>query len=522
MNARQLLWATLALAFLAAGCTVQTMVPHTKGKVMISSQRTTSKALAGARPFVQTGAPHQKIQGLPAAKHAVPARLAKSATWSANHTRTRDLSADTDIASMSYTLTNLDPNSGEAAVTDAIDPWWPYIDLFLTPGQKYRIIVTVNLTASAPGVAVGITQFGDQADFVVDDYYDTYVDLYVHPVGTPVFSPIVNPSTGAVSAFNSSTGAPVTGIGAATPVPGAVTTSDKFFYSTDAKLYYFNKAQASGYGAVYQWADVTQALSTASPIIDGSNVFLDGAAATPITIEAISSDPSYAGWFWVIGFDGTNYWIYTVDTNYGSAEWWSYDVYDPYYVQAYMLTGVSAGTPTVVPTGITADIYGDVFISYYVHGITSDPIDSGILEYYNGYYSTSLRNGTGDGTVTWASNNSVYTDVSFEGGRLFALGSPLTAPAWSGASPANTGTADVFVYDYYLNQLEYSPSPVANAFSGSLAGLASSSLSRPNRFAGPSENGFLYISQTDFAATPSVATQVLSKVGTDLSSVSAP
>ena len=213
---------------------------------------------------------------------------------------------------MTYKIVNLDPGSGEADIQDYLDPNYPYIDIFLTPGQNYRITVDVTLLQGSPaataGTNVGLgSSYGDSANIAVPaDGSDVWVDLFVHPVGGIV---IMNLLTG-LSTMNYVD--PATNLSGTHGISAAVTAvdpSDKFFYTSDTLLYYFNFAN----NTVYNWPSITSTTTTA--VIDGITGGTQVGSTGPITINAVCADPVYAGWFYVVGFDtGSNSWgVYWVN-----------------------------------------------------------------------------------------------------------------------------------------------------------------------------------------------------------------
>ena len=219
MNLKRLSWTALGLALVLGGCTVSTLSPPAaKGRVFITAGRALP---AGVKPA------------------KAPAKgLARTAH---RNLSARVLDAATDITSLTYTLTNLDTKETVGPVSVNLSSL--AIDLVLVPGDNYRIVVDVAITSTASGSQVGVTRYGDQADFTDDPYYDTYVDLYVHPTIATVFDPA---SVKGTTAATVDTYIPGSTARAATPTAlfGAKLTAspaDQFFFSPDAKLFYFNK-----------------------------------------------------------------------------------------------------------------------------------------------------------------------------------------------------------------------------------------------------------------------------------------
>jgi hypothetical protein len=98
----------------------------------------------------------------------------------------------------------------------------------------------------------------------------------------------------------------------------------------------------------------------------------------------------------------------------------------------------------------------------------------------------------------------IYTDVSWDKGKLWALTSPVKT--LGGAMP-HAGTANLVALDEYMNLLDITDSTgtvldFSKAYSASVPALSTSTaqLVLPNRFAGPIQGTVLYLSQTDFAA----------------------
>jgi hypothetical protein len=466
MNFKPLSWAVLGLAVLAGGCTIgNASAPSAKGRVFI----TAGKALpAGIKP-----AYHSK--GVQGASH----RLAGA----------RVLDAATDITSLTYTLKNLDTGVTEPAVTMNLSNLT--IDLTLNPGSSYRITVDVAITASAPGTNVGVSRYGDQADFTVDPYYDTYVDLFVHPTVAAVFDPVTATTT--VSALN-----PTTKSRASKPIFGTALTAgplDKFFYSPDAKLFYFNRAK----NAVFQWKDITKAIASGDKVLDGAQVgTLAGTGA--LDLYAACADPATADTLWVVGKDPATTpatWYYV---GISAATTGSPTLYDTADITNEITNAGSA--TTTVATGIAVDsTWSDVYISFY-NSDGASTVQSGVLQYYSDSYQSYSVVNTYDKATSTPAN--IYTDVSWDKGKLWALTGPVKT--LGGAMP-HAGTANLVALDEYMNLLDITDSTgtvldFSKAYSASVPALSTSTaqLVLPNRFAGPIQGTVLYLSQTDFAA----------------------
>ena len=167
-------------------------------------------------------------------------------------------------------------------------------------------------------------------------------------------------------------------------------------------------------------------------------------------------------------------------------------------------------------TGVAADPYGFAYVTFYDTSATAAPV-SGMVEFdtYNG--GSSIAQFIPDTSAGWTSANSIFTDAMYGGSNVYVLASPNTSAGTVGNS---TGTADVFVFDIFFDQLSTNPSPVAKSYPGTLTLTSGSSLVLPNKFAGPIQNGTLFVSQTDFALAPNPgASEYLSAVALDLSSV---
>jgi len=417
----------------------------------------------------------------------------------------KDISASTDIDFITYTITNLDPNSGEPDIFDYLDPFYPYIDVFLTPGNNYRVTVDVTLLSSSPlvasGASVGISGYGDSANIAVPaDGSDVWVDMSIHAQGIVIKNQIgtttmsyVDPTTGATAAPTFS------GLTTPTALP-----RDKFFYTSDSLLYYFNWTLNTVYG-------VTSVNTT--PAFAAATGFNGPANAAGFQISAICADPAYAGWFYVIG------------VNAGA---WELDVvnYDPaggvstavWYPVGTITPDLQFGrvTPTVVVTGVTADIYGFAYVTFYNYLPAGSTPVSGVAEFDSYLGGPAIASYIPNTTAAWTSSDSIFTDAMYNGSNIYVLASPNTSVAQ--AANHSTGTADVYILDTYLNQLSTNPSPVAQAFPGpSLPALTGGgSLLLPNKFVGTVEGGVFFLSQTD----PVVGgTEYLSKVSLDLSTV---
>ena len=163
-------------------------------------------------------------------------------------------------------------------------------------------------------------------------------------------------------------------------------------------------------------------------------------------------------------------------------------------------------------TGVTADPYGFAYVTFFNTG--AGPTISGMIEFDTFAGGPSIAQFIPDTSLGWTSANSIFTDVMYGGNNVYILASPNT----TAGLPNNTGTADVFIFDIFFNQLSANPSPVARSFNLGLPGLTGTSLIEPNKFAGPIQSGTLFVSQEDFSFV-GAQPEVLSGVSTDLTSV---
>lgn len=464
-----------------SACTVQvgaTKAKALQGRVLIGATRAVKGVAKPVKPAHSTSR-----SVLPRTAMAVP--------------RARNLSASTDISSMSYTVTDTG-SAGEAPITASIDPSYPFIDLFLTPGESYRIVVDVAITATAPGTNVGVTRYGDQADFTVDPNYDTYVNLTVHPSKMVVFDPAsILSASGNVAYYDP--GVPTTGTKAFLGTGKTMSAADKFFYSPDAKLYYFNKSD----NAIYLWPNIASGMSASNKVLGSSNL----AGSDTVQIFAACSDPTLPSTLWVVG----------QDTTAGTWNYYEVDVsatpnvlFTSSDITADLADGLT--TPTIVPTGIAVDsTYSDVDITFYSTNV--GVAQSGLLSYYSNSLYTTYPLLQTDRAFT-DSSSSIYTDVSWDQGKLWVLASPNT----STATPGNTGRADILTFDDFINPLTTFPTALHQDYSlnGKLGngGTPANTLYLPNRFAGSAQGSFLYFSQWNYSTTNAFGDHVLSRENT--------
>jgi len=477
MKANLILGAVLVLGTLSA-CTVQMgLTAAAKGKVIVAA----TTAQKGVK-----------------ARIAKPARIAGArsvgvAMRSAPVHQARDLAAATDISSMTYSLFDMD-NNGAPAGSGPIDKSNPSLDLTLNPGTNYRIVVDVVITSSAPGYTVGVTHYGDQADFLVDPSYDTYVDLTIHPTQALVFDP-ASVSGGNIKAYDP-VAHTVSTVSFFTD-PLTVSPSDRLFLGPDSRLYYFNKAANS----VYRWQDISKPMGTASAVLTGNALgSLPTVLLNSVSILAACADPVTADALWVVAVDASSTYHYFEVTTVSNTP----TVAD----QADITSDITSSglLPTVAVTGLAVDsTYSDVYVSYASTDTTVKPpvagttIQTGILQYY---YDTlepySIQ-------LTFPSQSpSIYTDVVWDQGKAWALLSPNTT--FGPTTLQAQGTANLVAFDDFLTQLTIPAAPP--------------NLSLPNRFAGPIQGSLLYLVQVDFNATAPFSSDTLTSVNTDSGSTS--
>jgi hypothetical protein len=490
--------ALAAALIVLAGCTIQIGGKTAGGRVIISAGTPTHHVISHSLAHNASGVMSRSlVHGKPHHSRATASRFA----------RARDLSAANDITSMTYTLINTDTS----AVVDSksIDPGYPYVDLFLTPGGNYRIVIDVAITSTAPGTNVGVTRYGDQADFTVDLYYDTYVDLSVHPTQALVFDPASVAGTSAkVNVFDPSDSSTTNWSMLSTAFTAGA--SDKFFYGPDASLYYFNRSA----NAIYKWTNIgtktaQTPMASSDKLIDGTQ--LGAAVGTgDIDIYAACADPWDASSLWFLGYDvdAATWNYYAVSINVASpsssSEWDTADVGSSFIDNS----SDTLADLTVVPTGIAVDsTWGDVYVTYYSKSSNDSKVYSDVLQFYGdslfAYYPATGSSQIVDNT------SSILTDVVWDQGKAWVLASPNTSLTGTSVS-SNTGTADIWTFDDYLSPLATFPTVKHQVYSGSIPSLsAQTALVVPNRFTGPVQKTTLYISQADFLA---VSNHVLSGV----------
>jgi hypothetical protein len=464
----------------------------------------TVRSASAAKAVKTAGTPYPLVRK----RHVLPVRPASAVVRSSRSVApgpSKDISASTDVDFITYKIVNLDPSSGEADIQDYLDPNYPYIDIFLTPGQNYRITVDVTLLQSslliAAGAAVGIGAYGDSADIAVPaDGSDVWVDMTIHAMGITIKNQVTG---GTVIHYVTATGGLATGtVGSpVTPKP-----QDKFFYTSDSLLYYFS-FNAAGGGAVYQWTDVSLPLSTTTPAFDGTTGPLG-----PIQIYAICPDPSFAGWFYVVGLNAGSWELDEAfyDPSVGPTSLFWYNVGD---ITADLEFG---GNTAVAATGVAADLYGEAYVTFYntPTPTTGSPV-SGMVQYDTIAGGPAIASFIPDTTAGWSSADSIFTDVMYGGSNVYVLASPNTNTVGAGGT-RGIGTADVFIFDTFLDLLSTNPSPVSQVYASMPALTGGSSLILPNKFIGSIQGGTIFVSQTDFAAT---GAEYLSGVAIDLSSV---
>lgn len=489
MKALPILATALALSVLGSACTFQNLAAKAgHGRVIVSAH---GPQKASSRGPSQSVGPDKSLGR--AALLRTPAETSQ-----------RNLSASTDIESITYQVIDLSDNS--VYEEGDVDLYYLSIELLLPPGGEFRIVVDVALKDGAPGTNVGVTRYGDQADFVVDDYYDTYVDLTIHPSQALVFdaATVTNGTPSTVKVFDPVTqayeAAPREFLGAAvTPSP-----ADKFFYGPNADLYYFNKAA----NAVYRWTNIASKMAPSDQILSGAADFdsLQGFDPADITVElyAACADPTTAGVLWVVGKDTSDgqWHYYYCDVTSGVPAIWEYSSEDEDLengvtnLTTHMRGYLDAGTAVLVPTGIAVDsTYRDVYITYYASGTDASSglasVESGLLQYYD----DGLDNWFPSETPFVDSTSGIFTDVAWDQGKVWVLSAPNTTIP--GAS-ASTGKANIWLFDEYLSP--YFLDAKSKTYNGSLPPLAASTnqLVLPNRFTGPIQGTMLYFSQGDY------------------------
>jgi hypothetical protein len=516
--------ALIGLILLTGSCTMQVMgAAHARGKVLISSVRPgTARALGLTHPvfhkttrFVNLGAISKSMvsaRSLSRSASRPTARTARNAVLS----HARDLSAATDVASMSYTVVNTNPSSGESPTSGSIDPTWPYIDLFLTPGQTYTITVDVVLTPVAPGYNVGVTHYGDQATFYVDPNADTYVDLYVHPTQSLVLHQQISGTT--ATRVDGSTLQVLNSALTQTPED---TPEDKFFYSTDGNLFYFN----AGAGTLFQWKNISTPINTTNDV-----VFNGATLGTNVTLYAVCPESGWPGYFVAIG----------QDTSGSSPVWYCYEIYwdgttatlnnstditiDVDLSQGQWSNVTFSGSPTIVPTGISTDPDTNIYLTFYETNTSNGDAASGLIQ-FSFFSSSAFGYFTGkSGPGTWnPANDAIFTDALFDSSTLYVLASPIGvhgSGVLSTTGYSGLGQADILMLDNTMTPLGSSAFP--QTFStGTLPALSATTLSLPNRFASVIQNGKFYLSQYDFTDLTVTGSEVLSKVSSDLTTITA-
>jgi len=408
----------------------------------------------------------------------------------------RSLSDSPHIESMSYTLVHI--GSGEAAVTGPIDPLYPSLELFLTPGASYRI--TIDVVLKDYTTTNGVTGFGDQIDFMVDPDYDTYVNLNVHPNRMLVIDP-ASLSTGFKGYYPYASEYGITqGEQTVSSATGTMRPRDKFFYGPDAQLYYLN----TDVSRIYEWSDLA---GIPEPIVSGDdfNFYVEDS----YEILAAAADPLVSGAFYVIVEQAGSYYYTWIIAGEANTYWdWYSDI-------TAEVTG--GGTPTeVVVTGITADQDGWSYVSYYNYDTNTDTIHSGVLQldYYGYLYESFPENYDGTNvplnTVDLAGDNrSIYTDVMWDQGKLWVL----AAPNMLSVGDMKTGRADILVFDGYLTPLETIPTSRNVDYTGTLPETDTADvLFLPNRFAGPIQGSMLYFSQWTYDTYMQYGDEVLSSI----------
>jgi len=439
-----------ATAFLAVSCTVQITGSSGTGKVVISTQRSGSDRSVGLAQQLKAGLPIQKT----------------AQTFPSSRAAARDLSASTDIASITYSVTNTNASSKESSLSGPLDPTDPYLELYLTPGQTYKIVVDVVPTASAPGRLTGVTRYGDSTEFTVPtDGSWSFVLMSIHPTRYWILEPnypyyyhyVSNTAGyGGVSLFSQS---------------ASTDPTDSNFYGPDGKLYYFSKS-ANG---LFIWSD-----SAAPGVVlkNGTSPDYSG-TADGIVLLAAAPDTIIPDTVWLLAKDTATtpnrYGIYYLDTSTSSGAYKMMDITTDVWG-----TGLTGG-----PTGIA--VYGlwYFYVTFNLHD-TSSQAYGGIRKF-----------GLGDGLVAQypvgvTPGRTYFTDVAVHGGRVYALSSPIfnTSGANYGTlvnSGLNGGTASAYKLDLDLNLLD--------SRSDSYNGLMTQPLVAPARLLGFNEGVGMFFSQ---------------------------
>lgn len=464
------------VVLMLAACTIPlNQAAQNKSRVIISSLASVEgggrAALLGRLPG--TRQPDQAVRHqtklLSGTSRAASERLTPRPNRIATRPSARDLAADTDVASLTYAVSNLNPEAGEESFGDSLDPSNPYLDLWLTPGNWYRIVVDVVPTASAPGVVIGVARYGDQTDFYVpDDGSTVYVDLFVHPTQTPIFDPTTlsqsfSPETGSPSAitiFNT---------------PPTIGPMDKFFYGPDPKLYYFNETA----GALYLWDDISVAMNSATPYYAN--------ATEGLTIYAAAADPYYSDTVWLLANDGTDVGIYYLDTSAAVPQALLWLVVTGDVTQGLLLSNTR-------PTGIAVDLPGNFYVSFYTDNLTTEGY-SGVVEYdrYGDWIGQDIWEIY---DATWYyQQESWATDVAVNAGNVY-----LTVNL---RFPDGTGYVDLWgyevQYDGYSSSLNrwWTGSPLASTYPAGtpLASANPNDLWAPAKFLGFDAQARVYLSQ---------------------------
>ena len=226
-------------------------------------------------------------------------------------------------------------------------------------------------------------------------------------------------------------------------------------------------------------------------------------------IFSVANDPNSMDTLIAVGHDNTapdktsGWYFFTMDTSGGASNIWVYKSYD-------ITSELENWTPgaNIVPTSIAADTLGDVYLGFYNTTVAGD-IQSGVLAYYNG----SLFAATPGDMTFYDQSSSIVTDLCFTQGMLLVLASPNTT--LGGVGFQNQGTADLWIFDDYLNPLITLPSTASQVYPTTPTG--GNKLYLPHKFSGNPQGSTVYLQQGNFAATG--GTYTFSSLNLDTGSV---
>lgn len=366
--------AALLAALLLAGCTVQLFGPAKKGVVVLSFE--------------------------------APSEVRSALSRAAGSSRT--LSVSDDLASLTYQAVNTATGATEAS--GSIDPADPVVQLKLTAGQKYRIIVDAVPQAGGPGSSTGVYRFGDEALVSVPaDGSWAYAFLAVRPTQSLVFHTATDSTM--VSAWDPATGSDRSLALVASAYPSE---TDAFFYGPRGELYYFNQYENS----VYQWTDISASLDNS----DNTDRILWGDDLS-LEIETVAADP------WIDG----GLVLVAIDNDSSSNTYDHHQIYRLYPTANGWYIWSTVDIEDALGTGFYDD--GEIVPNAEVTSVAVDPLSYSVYvgSWTYGYY--------GD---TWDANNPNYKYRSMV--QMFVLGA--TEPeATYGADPIFEGTNSSSIKD---------------------------------------------------------------------------